>query len=79
MDRMRTPVLDERNFPGAFRGRLCRLELDRGVDLGERALGRMALRTPVIVGHTTLDPVGYQSPGEQRAPNGQVCFPSAAP
>ena len=40
------------------------MELDRGVHMDERALGRMALRTPVIVGYSYRDPAGYQGLGE---------------
>jgi hypothetical protein len=55
-------VSDERDFPCAFSHRECRIELDRGVHSGEPALGHLALRTPVIMVYTCLNPVGYQGP-----------------
>jgi hypothetical protein len=38
----------------------------------EHALGCMALRTPVIVGYSCLDPVGYQGPGEDHKVSSQT-------
>ena len=55
---------DERDLSFAFSHSLCRMKCDTPVHSGERALGRLALRTPVIVGYTSFDLVGYQSPGE---------------
>ena len=48
---------DEGDFHCALGHRLYRMELERGVHMLERALGRMALRTPVLVGYIRLNPV----------------------
>ncbi len=50
---------------------LYRMDLDRGVHKGTPALWRLPMRTPVIVGYTSLNPVCYQGllrPGLTQTP-----------
>jgi len=48
------------NFRALLGIRPCPMEPDRGVHMVEHAPRRLALRTPVIMGHASLNPVGYQ-------------------